>query len=435
VLRYILVLLLLASVAYADSAHGVPVSTQAIASDDFTAYSNVQEYLASTMYTGVNRDTAHLQLDTVHTYNDHQTIRYVMPGGTDQVPQNTVAIQPSNSTWIRAVIRFEPGWTTVGTGLGSTGSTSAASYKLLNWGWNSPAGRGGTGYTNTAQQHLEWGVTWDSSSAYNSTTNAAPALEAISEWYDGEWYQYIVFYNQTSANTVEQRLYFGKANETPQLYSVITGTISPVPVMNRLILGANYNQVRNTGQTLYINYGQWEVINGSANPDPFGILQLQKDTTIPVILANNTSSTVGVNTVTVSLTTNEVSKCNFNSIYGTYYVNNPAQNRFQTIDGLAHTYIINTTENVTYSLYVKCADRAYNAHPVNFNYKINFTITPRTNSLPEDITGDGIVNLLDIMAIAPNIDKPITSLDLNADGTVNIFDLIAVVKKWGMTSS
>jgi hypothetical protein len=50
--------------------------------------------------------------------------------------------------------------------------------------------------------------------------------------------------------------------------------------------------------------------------------------------------------------------------------------------------------------------------------------------LTGDVTGDGAVNIFDLVQVRNQLNQPVTAgnfrVDVNADGAVNIFDLVAV---------
>ncbi len=57
---------------------------------------------------------------------------------------------------------------------------------------------------------------------------------------------------------------------------------------------------------------------------------------------------------------------------------------------------------------------------------------------PEDINGDGVVNVLDLIDVLLCFGLPAVpgceAEDINGDGTVNVLDLIAVLLEFGATS-
>ena len=61
-------------------------------------------------------------------------------------------------------------------------------------------------------------------------------------------------------------------------------------------------------------------------------------------------------------------------------------------------------------------------------------ISLSTSTLPEDVNGDGVVNILDLTLVASNFDKRgRTAADVNGDGVVNILDLTQVADALGNT--
>ena len=53
---------------------------------------------------------------------------------------------------------------------------------------------------------------------------------------------------------------------------------------------------------------------------------------------------------------------------------------------------------------------------------------------PEDINGDGTVNVLDLLAVLAAWGQSGVPEDINGDGTVNVFDLLEVLAAWGPCS-
>ncbi len=50
---------------------------------------------------------------------------------------------------------------------------------------------------------------------------------------------------------------------------------------------------------------------------------------------------------------------------------------------------------------------------------------------PYDVTGDGVVNILDLVFVASHLGDVDTEADVNADGTVNILDLVLIAQNLG----
>ena len=55
---------------------------------------------------------------------------------------------------------------------------------------------------------------------------------------------------------------------------------------------------------------------------------------------------------------------------------------------------------------------------------IGATVIPIPN--PADVNGDGVVNILDLVAVAQGFGTDSLEADVNGDGVVNVFDLVQV---------
>ena len=50
---------------------------------------------------------------------------------------------------------------------------------------------------------------------------------------------------------------------------------------------------------------------------------------------------------------------------------------------------------------------------------------------PADVNGDGVVNVLDLLAVIAAWGSPGGPEDVNSDGVVDVLDLLAVIAAWG----
>lgn len=207
-----------------------------------------------------------LQLDNTVTYNGHATLKYNQPGGSDLTPEISVQFPYSmpmlKSFWYRAKIRFQPGWTTTGT------LTSAANaYKIFGWGWATSDGRGTLEYSNTNEYQLSSDIRTPS-----SPFGWASAGYTSTEWSDGAWYDLIIHFETTSSTTSRTRMWLSRDGQTPKLRATMNATASGMmPMVDRISLGMNFNQVRRSTQTQALWYGQWEVVDGTRYANPFGV--------------------------------------------------------------------------------------------------------------------------------------------------------------------
>jgi hypothetical protein len=263
-------------------ADGPDISGNAFLADDYRSYANTAALLnnISSLHNGTGSPRTAMYndgpyaglavLDTVVTYNGHPTVRYDQPGGVAGTPELWPSF-PNGKTvtnmWLRAVIKFSPGFTTYG-----PVPTPSYAYKLLGWGWAGANGRGGVGFTNTTDYTLTRGVERDGAS--DGFVEQTGFSHVTTEWTDGAWYDYVIHYEQTSATTTRTSFYLGKGTSTPVLVYVMNGTINPgavIPPVSRIMLGLNFNSPRAVGQNQALWYGQWEVVDGSQYSNPFNL--------------------------------------------------------------------------------------------------------------------------------------------------------------------
>ena len=261
---------------------GSGLSGVAFSADDFTHYHSTTDLRAniSSLAGGTGNykvvlynDGANAQLvslDTAVRYNGHATMRYDQPGGIATTPTLHHVFPAGTSLtkmWLRAKIRFSPGYTTTG-----TLTNSANAYKMLGWGWSGFNGRGSLEISNTNQYLLYWYV-FNTSGQTIAGGNDSPAGNISTEWSSGQWYDYIIEYEQTDSTDAVARVWFQPDGTTPTLRAVTTGSgpVGTIPSVNSVFLGLNFNQVRTATQSQSVWYGEWEVIDGVQHPDPYGL--------------------------------------------------------------------------------------------------------------------------------------------------------------------
>jgi hypothetical protein len=257
------------------------LSGLAFTSDNFSEYSGTASFLANvssniggtgnyltSLYNdGFNANLA--QIDSSVLYNGHPTLKYNQPGGTSATPSLQVVFQNGKTLsklWLRAKIRFSPGFTTTG-----TLTNSANAYKLLGWGWTTFDGSGRLEITNTNQYDFYWTVISNGSAIGGGSHTSGGTIST--EWSDGAWYDYILECDFSQGTSGVARVWMARDGATPILRAATSGTIGAalLPGLDRIALGLNFNQVRTATQTQALWYGQWEVIDGVAHPDPFGL--------------------------------------------------------------------------------------------------------------------------------------------------------------------
>jgi hypothetical protein len=251
-----------------------------LVSDDFTKYSSTADLLhnvTSNISGGTGDVHTSLYIDGVAAYlveldstpearyHGHATMKYNEPGGTGATPQLHVYFPSTTHIWYRVKVRFSHGFTTTGT---LTNSSNA--YKLLSWGWSGD-GSGRVEITNTTEYEL-----YETVQSGGSVTGGGAFLTAggiTSEWTDEEWYDYIVEVDHTQPTGVI-RLWRAKDGQTPVYQGQMPETMmngSAMPALTNIGVGLNFNQVRAPGQSQAIWWGEWEVVDGTKHPDPFGV--------------------------------------------------------------------------------------------------------------------------------------------------------------------
>jgi hypothetical protein len=266
--------------AVSSNSTGAGLTGLGVASDDFTKYASTADLLnnitsnaggsGSTVtalyHDGV--DARLVELDKTVLYNGHPTMKYKQPGGVADTPKLGVYFSARRHIWYRFKVRFSPGFSTTGT---LTNSSNA--YKLIAWGWGGPDGSGRIEITNTTQYQLYENV--QSGPSLIGGGKYLMAGNITTEWTGGGWYDYIVEVDHTQPTGII-RLWRAKDGQTPVYQGQMQETMnngSMMPPLTNISVGLNFNQIRAPGQTQAVWWGQWEVIDGTQHPNPYGVSQ------------------------------------------------------------------------------------------------------------------------------------------------------------------
>jgi hypothetical protein len=128
------------------------------------------------------------------------------------------------------------------------------------------------GVTNSAGSYLQYTETLLPGSAQNFGT-------VSTEWSDGEWWEYVIHYKKTGSTSAlyqywRRRLTTGgKVSPGSWTYFGMSMSGSATPRVASVDLGCNKN--KNNPTTMYIYWGPWEVVDGSAYPNPFSMPNAQ----------------------------------------------------------------------------------------------------------------------------------------------------------------
>jgi len=250
-----------------------------IIGDDYSQYKTTADLLAkistnvggtctSSCIYGDGRGALYVTIDSTVLYNGHHTVRYsFVPGATNNPPELYAGFPGLDDVWMRAVIRFAPGWTTIG-----DNAASSNAYKLLAWNLAGVDGSGRIEITNTTQYEIYWGASVKNTSTPIETEEFAVPGNITTEWSDGRWRAYTIHWQKTSDSTVDVECWIRVVGDTAGLRAKTTTKMLAghlPPQVNAFNLGMNYNQP--IMAPMAINYGQWEVVDGSKHPNPFNL--------------------------------------------------------------------------------------------------------------------------------------------------------------------
>lgn len=253
----------------------------AVAGDDWKAYANKEQLRARDYFWWLDSRDVYGFVDLVPDAVFGQVARITFPvnsGGPGPSPRLQQSFAPMDKAWYRWRMRYSPGWTTVG----PDPAGHANSYKIGFWGWEGYYGRGEVGLTNTDEYYVGLSVQNPSTGTYvqYSETRLNPTQgtglgRVGTDWSDGQWYEFVTYYEKTGATSARQhwwkrRLTTGGAVAPgPWTYLGVGLSGGPVPRVNRVELGINKN--KSTPSVEYIDWGPWEVVDGTQHPNPFGM--------------------------------------------------------------------------------------------------------------------------------------------------------------------
>lgn len=253
------------------TSYGTTKALQAQISSNIGGTGNYQTCLYNDGYNGQL-----VSIDTSVLYNGHQTMKYSFPGGVQTYPGLWVNFQNGKSLtkmWLRAKIRFSPGWSNGGVTL-PPDPNAANAYKLLGWAYNAYYSSGRLEITNGNEYVLYWSMQDKKTNATVGSGSYTVGGNITTEWTDGAWYDYILEVDFSKPAGLA-RVWIGRDGQTPVLRTTTTGSMTgglAWPGISSALLGLNFDQTRAANQSQSLNYGQWEVISGTDHPDPFNLL-------------------------------------------------------------------------------------------------------------------------------------------------------------------
>jgi hypothetical protein len=221
-----------------------------------------------------------------------KVLRYTFPqSATAYNPQGRQATTAVDKQWFKIYMRFRPGWTSAGS------LVSANSYKVMFQTWESADQRNEIEYSNTTGRLIgfsQGGRSFTDDTWYGEYMSCQVGDEAVGkEWTDGDWREVIIAFEKTSATTYRVSYWWRKytvggakhnltwaqtaTNKTlyDQHFVASIGRLTGGTDISRvagIAMGVNKNQ--NTPQEMYIYWGPYFAVDGSQNPDPFGVVGL-----------------------------------------------------------------------------------------------------------------------------------------------------------------
>ncbi len=215
---------------------------------------------------------ANIDISTSSPYNGHNTFRLKFPNGGSNpgalYSYLSSGLQITNG-WFMRTEYFVPGFTTVGSGGGSS------AYKLGPFfGWDGPIGRAGLVYSNTSNLYSE-AYTQDGPSITGGVNETLIEAAGAPEWNDSRYYVSIFHYYVTGSGDMAIDVWRKKIGaDLTQTGLTASGPmdlgVDPGEIRLLAPFGMNMNQTNTADK--YIDIGNWEFINGEIYTDPYGVL-------------------------------------------------------------------------------------------------------------------------------------------------------------------
>jgi hypothetical protein len=260
---------------------GVQPAYETVGGEDWTRYPSVDALRAVRRFSWLDPRDVYGYVQLVPDGVFGRVARIVFPvnsGGPGPSPRMLQRLpQPLERMWFRWRVRYSPGWTTVG----PDPAGHANSYKLAFWGWSGFYSRGEVGLTNTDDYYVAVSVQEPRSGAAVPYTrrplpgSATGLGEAGPDWADGEWHEFVVYHQGTGATSFREHFWrrrltrAGRVAPGPWTYVGQELSGHPPPRVDRVELGINKN--KSTPARQYLDWGPWEVVDGSRYPNPFGM--------------------------------------------------------------------------------------------------------------------------------------------------------------------
>ena len=251
---------------------------EAAAGDDWRTYRSVDDLRAAGRFWWFRQGDdvyRHVSLVSDATFGRVARVSFAVSEQEGLAPKMTARLpRPLERMWFRWRMRYSPGWTTEG----PNPPGHANSYKVAFWLWEGYDGRGQVEISNTDEYVLGIGAarggTW-----LPYRTRHLPGHRdwgrVTTEWTGADWWEFVVFYDRTGPRSARQhwwkrRLTRGAAVDPGTWdYAGVEIDGAPTPLVRAVTLGAVRN--KSTPRPMHIDWGPWEVVDGAAYPNPFGV--------------------------------------------------------------------------------------------------------------------------------------------------------------------
>jgi hypothetical protein len=250
---------------------------QAVAGSDWS-YSGKAELRAAQSFWWYLSEDVYNYVDLVpdQTFGQVVRVHFAQSSQAGYAPKVTASFTPLEKMWYRFRVRWQPGFTTKGV----NPPGYANSWKMAFWTWEGYEARGQIEFSNTSEYIIGVGVRDASTGQYlNYNEIPLPGSQSwghvTTEWTDGEWWEYVVYWDKTGATTARQHMWRrrltnnGVVASNPYAYAGWSYSGAPTPRVRAVDLGANKNKSNDTD--MYLFWGPWEVVDGSKYPNPWSM--------------------------------------------------------------------------------------------------------------------------------------------------------------------
>lgn len=259
------------------AAHGQAAPYTAVLGDDWVRYADTPALLAAVRWFAPDesRFRAAEQVAIVSDPIFGRVARITQPADPDPQTRGGFSPQlrrslpePLGKVWFRLRVKFSPGWTTSG----SYPPGWANSYKLAFLLWQGYSGRAEIEFSNTRQYITGVGVQGVRCSEI-PLPGSQPFGNVTTEWSGGDWWEFVMYYERIDSHTFRQRWWrrqltaSGSRVDNAFTFRGSEMSCPSAPLVRGIALGANKNKAAPVTQ--YIYWGPWEVVDGSAYPNPF----------------------------------------------------------------------------------------------------------------------------------------------------------------------